>query len=707
MPKVKIIKVPKYPDGGNMKKTRVKITGLPKAAMGMNVNNTLPGTDRSNANVEAEKGETVFTNMSGDDMVEHYNIGGKKHGEGGTPLELDVNSYIFSDRLKIKDRKILEFFNEKGKNKTIADIAKKYNLNEYKRILQDDDADRLAKKTAELNMNNAVEKLSALAIYQESLKGMPQGTAKIFTPFMEKTKMTIDDMLPTKALTAGITRPQPQMKFGGELPKYWGGGVWKDDGDATAKAQFVYIKDKLQNNADFKKALKAEYDKAFDDKTNFNTEFWNKRNKIKRKTEEEVFTDFIEFQERNLIFKHHGKKVDETAQSPYRKNGVLQTSNQELEKWADELGVKMPKRDDAAAQQLSFIAFANLVDKQGSEYKDKLGDVLKPFQKKLYGAQGEKNVSTLESSGISLVDGAYTNTSAGETSFFEPNKIEVKTNDKGKIEVDVKDEPSTYVPVKPTVPTIQTARGFMPAPFWTQDINNINRALASKLAINKYSNFVPGTNLQQADSAYYSPERAIAAINQQVQTGVDSSETFSGPQQQAANFAQMQGQAMAQVADTIGNYADKNVGIFNQTEQYNTQLANQKAMQDAAMQKAAHDERVTLNQNYDNAIQAAKDKIVSTYNAALTNRGETQAMNLLTPQYAVDPITGLTYFKPGAPLTPSTSGSTDLGSEFAELKKQMPNVSDETIAKMVIGKQTVEKDDGIITPDDLNKNNLG
>lgn len=687
---------------------KIRIVGIPKMEAGGSVKHTLSPDKRINSNVEAEVGETVFTNTGSDDMVEHFKIAGKKHSQGGTPLDLADGSFIFSDKLKVRDPKLLEFFNEKGKNKTIAEIASKYKINDFKSVLQDKDADRLSKKTAELNMNNAVEKLSALAMLQESMKGLPQGMSDMFNPFMEKTKMTPEDMLPTEEISQGIQRPQPMMMFGGNLPKYVDGGEW-GKADESARIQYEYIEKELQNNPEFRKALWEEYNKAFENNSNFGSGYAKAKNAIKRKNEKEVFDDFLDFQKRNLMFKSHKDPIANTPQnSYYRKNDkgqlIKQTSSKELEELAKKRGVPMPSKDDAAAQQLAFVAFNELV-KNKSNYKNL--EVLEPFGALLEGKKNEKGVNELEASGLSRADGDYTNTTAGEVSFFDVSKIKPKAESEKTVvdEVVTKDEPYKWDPTK--IGNINTSPKSMNAPFWTQDINNINRALASKMAIKKYDNFVPGTNLETADTAYYSPERAIAAINQQVQTGMNASESFTGSQQQAANFAQMQGQAMDQVANVISDYADKNVGIFNQTEQYNTQLANQKAMQDANMQKLAHDERVTLNQNYDNAIQAAKDKITFAYNNALTNRGETQALNLMTPNYQVDPITGLTTFKPSANIFTGKANQMDIADEFQQLKKKMPNVKDETIAKILIGqhsgKWAVSSDDGVITPDELDR----
>jgi len=58
---------------------------------------------------------------------------------------------------------------------TPAEIAKRYDLNKYKAIIEDETSDELSKNTAQLMVANYTKKLSALAVAQEQMKGFPQG----------------------------------------------------------------------------------------------------------------------------------------------------------------------------------------------------------------------------------------------------------------------------------------------------------------------------------------------------------------------------------------------------------------------------------------------------------------------------------------------------------------------------------------------------
>lgn len=139
----------------------------------------LPAVSRHEANIEAEKNETVMGDFDNDGIAEHFKIGGNKHYEGGTPLSVPDGSFIFSDdrRLKLKGA-ILDHFG-KGKNNkkkyTPASLAKQYDINSYKEVLEDPQADRLAKATASLMIANNRSKLENLSLLQEAMKGFPNG----------------------------------------------------------------------------------------------------------------------------------------------------------------------------------------------------------------------------------------------------------------------------------------------------------------------------------------------------------------------------------------------------------------------------------------------------------------------------------------------------------------------------------------------------
>lgn len=159
---------------------------------GVRVGSTLGPVPRGEANLEAEKGEiAALSTKSG--IPDTFKIGGERHSQGGTPLNLPTDSFIFSDtpKMRIKDPVVLSQFGmpERKSGYTPAEIAKKYNINSFKRILLDKDTDHIQKRTAELMIANYNLKLAKLALVQESMKGFPQGIPMMAMPYIESMEI--------------------------------------------------------------------------------------------------------------------------------------------------------------------------------------------------------------------------------------------------------------------------------------------------------------------------------------------------------------------------------------------------------------------------------------------------------------------------------------------------------------------------------------
>ena len=177
------------------------------------VKKTLQPVARKDANLEAEKGETVIGNIDGSNMPSLFNIGGKRHVNGGTPLNLPDDSFIFSDTksMMVKDPQILKMFGKAPRKGgyTPADLSKSYDMNKYRKILQDKNSDAIDKRTAEMMIKNYVIKLGALALAQESQKGFPQGIPALAQPYMDANGIKEEDLIPPPPEQA----PDPQQQM--------------------------------------------------------------------------------------------------------------------------------------------------------------------------------------------------------------------------------------------------------------------------------------------------------------------------------------------------------------------------------------------------------------------------------------------------------------------------------------------------------------
>jgi hypothetical protein len=241
-------------DGGtmlndtDMQRIKIKITGGPKQNMAYggqsnygldlgqrnvfdtmtdlrseSVSNTLSEVPREEANIEAEGGETVYGDLDGDGGLEHSKIVGKRHTQGGVPLNVPEGSFIFSDtkKMKIKDPEVLKGFglNAKSGGYTPAEIAKRYDINKYKAVLEDPYSDDMSKATAQLMIKNYQKKLGMLSVVQEAMKGFPQGI-----PDVAKSVMTgnpeIQGGQDQEELGEQPGQPdEEEMQYGG-IPKY-------------------------------------------------------------------------------------------------------------------------------------------------------------------------------------------------------------------------------------------------------------------------------------------------------------------------------------------------------------------------------------------------------------------------------------------------------------------------------------------------------
>lgn len=212
---------------------KVKVTGVPNqmapsidnsiamAAPPPSVARTLKKVPRDEANIEAERGETVYFPDQGG-LPAHFNIDGNRHTHGGTPLNVPKNSFVFSDtrKMRIKDPELLTFFGKAKGSYTPAELAKKYDINKFRKILQDPDSDSLDVKTAEKMIANYNLKLGKLALIQESKKGFPQGIPVIAMPYLATYSIQPESILPMKEQEGQeVPEGEEEQMEGEEMPE--------------------------------------------------------------------------------------------------------------------------------------------------------------------------------------------------------------------------------------------------------------------------------------------------------------------------------------------------------------------------------------------------------------------------------------------------------------------------------------------------------
>lgn len=151
-----------------------------------NIRYSLSSVPREVANLEAEGGETVLTDLNDDGQFGLYNITGPRHSSGGVPMYLPEQSFVFSDTPKMKFGKetLSEFGINSKKKMTPAKVSKKFGLNKFFGVINDEDTDKIGLKSAELMIAKNGGNLSKLAFAQESKKQFSDGVPVTAHPYL-------------------------------------------------------------------------------------------------------------------------------------------------------------------------------------------------------------------------------------------------------------------------------------------------------------------------------------------------------------------------------------------------------------------------------------------------------------------------------------------------------------------------------------------
>jgi hypothetical protein len=634
----------------------------------MKVNRSLTAVPREDANLEAEGGETVMGNIDGSNIPSFYTIQGPRHANGGVPLNLPDDSFIFSDTksMKISDPTLLKMFglsNKKG-GYTPAEMSKKYDINKYRQVLQDPDTDKIARKTAEIMIKNAVMKLGALALAQESKKGFPQGIPAIAKPYMEANQIPEEDLVPKEEapqqqapadqMSQGeegvgpgqempmnmpngepVAMPEempeaspeqmmeaPMAMYGMSMPYAQYGGIpMADYGMTMGGFDFPYYPDEMayggvpryDNGGGKKKAkTKEQLEKEYDPTK-------HKSQKVKK------------FEEDMVVVERDGKKIG------------LRGSEAERAKMESLKRAKRTKPYVAnPAKEAAYVKNICNELKNGA-YKGRtakeLADANIIAQSAVSKFTGCENISKSGEDTIEAFELEETPTTSSNTKkkcqcpdpMNEGKWIDVECPEDGS-EPDCEEvvqEQGQYAAQQPRNPK-----------WWLQDTVNTMGAFGDLMRTKKYMPWEARVDLEEPRPTFLDPTRELAAQSEQANIASQAAAQFAGPQALNARLAAIQGQGAASAANTLSNINNQNVNIANQFEANQVGVRNQENMLNQQMTNRVFDKNVIANQQFDNAITAGRAKLRDSYNTGLTNRAKTDAMNQMYPNYQVDPTTG-------------------------------------------------------------------
>jgi len=177
---------------------------------------SLSSVPREDANLEAEGGETVLTDLNNDGTFGLYDITGPRHTSGGVPMFLPEQSFVFSDTRKLKlSKDEMSEFDMGGAKKTPAKVSKKFGLQEYYGELNSQYSDNISATSAELMLKKNMNDLSRLAFMQEAKKEFSDGVPLASHPYLVSIG---EDPIEFTAKVEEISRREAQQKALAALP---------------------------------------------------------------------------------------------------------------------------------------------------------------------------------------------------------------------------------------------------------------------------------------------------------------------------------------------------------------------------------------------------------------------------------------------------------------------------------------------------------
>lgn len=212
-----------------------------------------------------------------------------------------------------------------------------------------------------------------------------------------------------------------------------------------------------------------------------------------------------------------------------------------------------------------------------------------------------------------------------------------------------------------------------PIGLYPQDIVNTVGALQNLYGINKYMPRQVQFTPEYVEPTYYDPTREIAANAEMANIAAQNLAQFTGPQAFNARYSDVQGKGLANAANIMGRYNNLNVGVANQFEMANKQIANEANFKNALAADDFYTKTAIANQQYDNARRQGREAVQQNIVGAMDNYFNTKLMNELYPQYYISPSSLSVQYDPQAAL--KLRPKTQTGNLDARLESMFPGYS--------------------------------
>ena len=611
-------------------------------------------------------------------MIETYVAGGKRHSQGGTPLNLPDDTFIFSDTasMRIKDPAILAKFGKTSGSYTPADLAKQYDINKYRKILQDPNTDAIDRKTAELMIRNYSMKLGGLALAQEAKKGFPQGIPTIANPFLQANNIGEEQVLPkfqpAVAREGEETEPQEEVSYDENMP------TQMPSGEPIAMSPEMMEQAPMSAYGMQMGGYSFPY-------------------------AQEYAHGGLHKADNGLIIKPYEKSGERT---PTGKQNIFSSVDEPVDQYLTKWEGIIPGIEDMTEAQAQAAIYdwslENNPDAIKSMWKEfgitnegkKYSDLVSLTKNGVFADETLEDEDILKELKRAYVDGKFGARKIQPTAPQEETTEEEKkfsgTQPKSQTLVTRPGAPRTQYrrPDLTTFPFTQNQPKRTRATWMTPDVINLAGTLRDRASIKKYYPWAPPVDLEEPRATYLDPTRDLAANSEMVNIGLQNLAQFTGPQLASSRASSLQGQGARQAADILSKYNNANVGIANQFESLIKNTRNQENMQNQAIAKNLYDQTTMTDQAYDNARRQANQMSRLAFQTGWKNASDLALVNALSDQYDIDPISGTVVFTGGKKPTPEIS--TKLSERASQLRSQgwSENIAYKMAEKEVLGKSS-------------------
>jgi hypothetical protein len=635
------VRIKSLPQGYHMMPDGTVMKDSAHMAEGGSVNKSLSPIPRGMANLEAEKGEVAMTDLGKTGVMGLYNIGGQRHSNGGTPLNLDPGSFIYSDtrKMKIKDP---DFLAKYGKTKptTPAKLVKPFlGVNDFTNTLYDQTADPIQKRTAQSMIDKYKGKAGEIAFYQEAMKGFPQGIPAVAADYAESIMSA------------------PMAAYGGYIPKAQVGTEKRSDKFSAINPTVLKLMQQLGmaprvDQADFSDEDRLNYSRiqnfvpgysgAYEDAAQ-NFPGWTKRM-------EGLGYDFSDWKDTQGNFDLKSLKSKDPRVEAYQEwwnPRVEQFIEEDEQKRLDAGYESLSEQEKNDLRTLKFSEENATNAQPGSKIDSKLGT----YTTNRFLPEGEYEMQ--RDTVYFCVDGQVMGQSVRPgTQAQAPSGTDVKGPFTSEEEATQSCTPDGTIITPEDTPDPKTK----PRPF-KGDVRNLDTLMRNRASERRRYPWAPQLPLNLVDAVYPDDTRQQQQIAGRAKGSMDALGAFAGPSRQLSAASLISGQAGEQAANVASTMGNQIIGIANQAEQLNQRIKDENNRSNALLRKSVYDDTIKTDEVFDEKMRRYRTNKALLANRLEDNMYRADTYNKMNPLYQITPAEGEYYNTGNIQLMPGVSAA--------------------------------------------------